>query len=89
MESYHEVRRALSTFIGDAIHNLAVARTPNKDAPIVYVDGTSYEEIGADKTFRVELKEYQTEVVVHNDEVKRLDFSLTKYTKQPNHKQER
>ena len=76
MESYHEVREALSTFIGNAIHNLALARSPNKDAPTVYVDGTSYEEIGADKTFRVELKEYQTEVVVHNDEVKRLDFSL-------------
>ena len=70
------VREALSTFIGNAIHNLAFLGALIRTHQLYMLTVNSYEEIGADKTFRVELKEYQTEVVIHNDEVKRLDFSL-------------
>jgi hypothetical protein len=55
---------------------MAIERTHIKDAQTVQVEGTSYEEINANQSVRFDLKEYETEIQVHNDDIRTLDFSI-------------
>jgi len=66
----------MNTLLGNLIHDIAVQRTHFKDAETIQVEGTSYEEINANTSFNVDLKEYQSEILVHHDNIKNLDFSL-------------
>jgi hypothetical protein len=76
MESYPEVRKSLNSFLANIVHDIAIERTHIKDAQTVQVEGTSYEEINANESVRFDLKEYETEIQVHNDDIRTLDFSL-------------
>ena len=76
MESYPEVRKSLNSFLANIIHDMAIERTHIKDAQTVQVEGTSYEEINANQSVRFDLKEYETEIQVHNDDIRTLDFSI-------------
>jgi len=76
MESYPEVRKSLNSFLANIVHDMAIERTHIKDAQTVQVEGTSYEEINANQSVRFDLKEYETEIQVHNDDIRTLDFSI-------------
>jgi hypothetical protein len=76
MESYPEVRKSLNSFLANIVHDIAIERTHIKDAQTVQVEGTSYEEINANESVRFDLKDYETEIQVHNDDIRTLDFSL-------------
>jgi hypothetical protein len=76
MESYPEVRKSLNSFLANIVHDMAIERTHIKDAQTVQVEGTSYEEINANQSVRFDLKEYETEIQVHNDDLRTLDFSI-------------
>ena len=73
MESYPEVRKSLNSFLANIVHDMAIERTHIKDAQTVQVEGTSYEEINANQSVRFDLKEYETEIQVHNDDIRTLD----------------
>ena len=76
MESYSDVKQSLNSFLTNIIHDIALQRTYFKDAETVQVEGTSYEEVNANNSRRFDLKEYQTEIKLHHDDIKNLDFSL-------------
>jgi|GEM_PF-5237336 len=76
MESYSEVRQSFGAFLGNVIHDMANQRTHIKDAQTVEVEGTSYEEINPNQSFSIDLKEYQTEILVHHNDIKGLNFAL-------------
>lgn len=76
VEFYPEVRKALNTFLGNTIHDLASQWAMTKGGQTIHVEGTSYEEINGNKSYKVELQEYQTELIIHQDSIEMLDFSL-------------
>jgi hypothetical protein len=76
LETYPNVKEIFDNFLSDIVHQLAVAGTYNADAPVVNVEGTSYQHIHGDQGFKVDLKQYTSEIILKWDDIKRLDFSL-------------
>lgn len=76
LERYPEVREIFDKFLSDIIHQLAVAGSYNADAPVINVDGTSYQQIHGDKVLKVDLKLRTSEFTIGWGDMKKLDFSL-------------